>query len=437
MSFLRNPFVALVFLTAACAERPPHLKAGCDRVLTHVQIVNPRARTITSGNLRIRDGKIVSSGNGDARCVNVMDLSGAWIIPGLVDLHVHSWGNPVPTSDESADQELGTEAVTELVLKAGVTALLDLGGDEDEMLKVRDLLRSRANPLHADFFAAGPVFLELGHAFRLFHHGPRIVSGPEDARKQVYELATKHPDVIKIIYDHANDQMAMRESTLRAIVGEAKRLGFKTVVHIGTWEDARQAIEAGASSVTHLYDDEKIPSDLPALYRKHGVLSIPTISVQCEMARFARQPDLIDDPFLAALTTPALRDTYRSPAKYSEKGRFWVEWQTQDCRENDFVSLKALYNGGVALGAGSDSGNLGTFEGYSAHREIELMVEAGVDRWTALASATTAAGDFLGQRYGVTPGDDANLVVLSANPIEHIENARKISHVLIHGELAF
>lgn len=77
------------------------------------------------------------------------------------------------------------------------------------------------------------------------------------------------------------------------------------------------------------------------------------------------------------------------------------------------------------------------FEGFSLHREMVYLVEAGATPWKALASATTIPGQFLGQRYGVEPGDIANLVVLSRDPIAQIENTQSIQHVIVHGKIAF
>jgi imidazolonepropionase-like amidohydrolase len=112
-----------------------------------------------------------------------------------------------------------------------------------------------------------------------------------------------------------------------------------------------------------------------------------------------------------------------------------MSWQSENCVPHDEPSLKRLAVAGVTILTGSDSGNLGVFEGYSVHRELQLMVESGMDPWEALAGATTHAGDFLGRHYGVHVGDEANLVVLSASPIPDIFNTEKISLVVARGQI--
>ncbi len=417
--------VALALIFSGCASQP--LSHVHTLRLANANVVDPAARTIRLVDLVIRDGRIVADVDGQS-ADETLDLKGRWVMPGLADLHVHSWGNAAP--DDKRDEDLGTEAVSRLVLQAGVTTLLDLGGPESEILPLRDKLRAMSPGVHADLFAAGPVFVQGRRARK---GGPRIVRNARDARVQVSQLAAKRPDVIKIIYDHSGGSSSMSRAVMRAIVEQAHKLGLKTVVHIGTWKDAREATLAGADVITHLYDDEPIPADLPALMKKQGTASMPTMAVQCDFANAVSGPRFWSPRLLTVVTTPALRAAYADRAAFDDHARFWLEWQTDYCIKNDFPSLRALAKAGVTLLAGSDSGNIGTFQGYSIHRELQLMVEAGVSPWQALASATTEAGRFLGQHYGVQPGDVANLLVLKASPIPNIQNTLEIERVILRG----
>ena len=81
---------------------------------------------------------------------------------------------------------------------------------------------------------------------------------------------------------------------------------------------------------------------------------------------------------------------------------------------------------------GTDGGNFGVFQGYSVHRELELLAEAGVSPWAALRAATTDAARFLDRRWGVEPGDEATLLVLEASPVEAIANTKRV-HTVIRG----
>ena len=100
-----------------------------------------------------------------------------------------------------------------------------------------------------------------------------------------------------------------------------------------------------------------------------------------------------------------------------------------------YRSTRILADAGVLMLTGTDSGNWGTIQGYSVHRELIKLVEAGLSTWQALAASTVNAGEFLGRNYGVGPGDEANLVVLRASPIEDIANTQEIELVIHHGKI--
>ena len=217
------------------------------------------------------------------------------------------------------------------------------------------------------------------------------------------------------------------------IVDEARKLGLKTVVHISDWDHARAALRAGASAITHFEDEVIIPDDLVALWAKQPTWSIPTMVVQCDLARLVASPARWSDPLLIRMTSPALRAAYQDEARFSTCAREWIGWQKDGCVPHDFPTLRQLHVRGVGLLAGSDTGNLGTFQGYSLHREIELMAEAGITTWEALRAATTNAAAFLGIPWGVQPGDPANLLVLAASPLADIGNTRRIVHVIHRG----
>lgn len=430
----------ILVLGASCApgsllKNPP---SECELLLKNATVVDPAARLEFRAQVLLSQGHIleIDPKQRDVSCDQQIDLKGDWLIPGLTDLHMHAWGNPSPT-DEKNDDEYWHEKTSQIILKAGVTAMLDLGGAEEVLLPLRDKLRSQEAPAHAEFFSAGPVFVESQVKGHVHGQGARLVASPQGAHLQVREIALKHPDVIKIISDHANERGAMRPSILKALIQEARAQGLKTVVHIGNWKDAQNAILDGASAVTHLFNEELIPESVAQLYARSRVLSIPTLAVRCDFLRLSENPSLLDSTILKAVASEKLVNSFRDHEHYSEKAHFFEEWQKVGCAAFDLKSLERLYDAGARLGAGSDSGNLGVIAGYSVHREMALMVEAGVDSWTALASATTVAGDFLGRHFGVQRGDVANLVILSADPIAHIENTERIHHVILHGKLIF
>jgi imidazolonepropionase-like amidohydrolase len=410
-----------------------------DLVLTNAQIADPVARTVARGAIWIRDGRIAGRGPSapsDAPGDRI-DLNGRWIIPGLVDLHTHSFGNAAPRGVFDAG---GTESTAVRVPRAGVTAFLDLFGAEDYLLQLRD--RQRAGEVGgAAIFAAGPCFTATkGHCSE-YGVPTRLIDSPDAARKQLAELAPKRPDVVKVVYDHFDygptSMPTIDRATLEALLSAAKIHGLKTIVHVGTWEDVRHAVAAGATAITHVPRDGVVPADVVALMAQHRTYHIPTLVVQGDLAEMYDRPHLLASPLLVAVASDAIRAAYsRGLDSVPARTRSWVaRMRTQ--RDTVIESVRRLHAGGVRMLTGTDAGNWGVFQGYSVHREMVRLVEAGLTSWDALAAATTRAGEFLGQSYGVQAGDVANLVVLDASPVAHIENTQRIAMVVMRGRVAY
>lgn len=407
------------------------------RWIVHARLVDPDGRTVRPGHLRLQGGRIAEVRRGPAPATGpgVLDVGGRWVMPGLVDLHVHGWGNPSPTA--GPDHACGHAETARLQLAAGVVAYLDLGSRAARVFRVRDQLRRGAIP-GARLFAAGPV---LGHIKgmkpppRGADRRLRLVRSAAEARAQVRALAAQRPDVVKVLVDHTGDQQALTEATLRAVVREAGKHGLRVVCHIGTWRDGRACLDAGGAALTHLWDEAPVPPALVRDLAARQVPVIPTQPVQVDLPRYAgAQAVGLGDPLLRPLTTARLRAAYADPSRFVKKARFWLRYQS--AHKGDYErQLLALHRGGVTLLTGSDSGNFGTFHGHALHRELALLGEAGVPSWAALQAATTAAGRFLGLRLGVRVGDAASFVVLDASPVDNLAATQQLRHVVQSGRL--
>lgn len=381
--------------------------------LVGARLVDPMRKIQSRADIVIQGERIVDvSPSAGARCSGrTIFLHGKFVMPGLIDLHVHLEGNPSPTDRDAEDP--GMEPTAQLVLRTGVMDMLDLFGDVSLLSPLRDKLATSKR--HASLHFAGPILLSRG-------------AQTENAvRSQVRRLATWRPDVIKIVPSD--------NSLLGPAIAEATKLGLRTVVHIDTWDDARIAVAAGAKVITHLQDSEVIPDDLVRMMVAQRTQLLPTIAMQCDLARYSKNPALLEDPLLRQVTTPALRQQYLRRNLFTEKAKRWVKWQEEDCVAKDFVSLRKLRDAQLTILAGSDTGNLGTFQGYSLHRELELLAEAGIPPWDCLRAATTKAAEFLGVPWGVSAGMPANLLVLDASPVEDLHNTRRIAKIIYRGAL--
>ena len=404
--------------------------------LVGATVLNPADETRRSGVLVIRDGAVVGleSAVPGGFAGEVVDVSGAYVIPALADMHTHSFGNASPAGPP---QMLGTQGAANAALYTGVAFVLDLFSPEAAILPFRDQQRAGGG-MGAEVLAAGPCLTAPSGHCSEYGVPTRIVDSPESARREVTELAAKNPDVVKVVYDHqaygGRSMPTVDLPTLEAVVSTAAEHGLKTVVHVGTWQDVVEASRAGAAAVTHTPGPAPMPDDVPAILLEHGTFHIPTLAVQGDYARFVADPALLDDPLLVATVPEGLREAYRAEGGVPAQFEGWVDWQ-RTLLDPNLGAVGALASAGVPMLTGTDAGNPAVFQGYSVHREMALLVEAGLDPWAALRAATTDAARFLGRSWGVEPGDEATLVVLDGDPLTDIEATRRIRAVFQRGQV--
>jgi hypothetical protein len=361
-------------------------------------------------------------------------------------MHVHARAQN--GGDEVYFRAMTPTEESRIFLAAGVTGYLDAMQDEVTIFPARDQQR-RANfePPGADIFCAGAAFTPPnGHGTESAYGLPltayRIVN-LQNAEVQVQDIADKKPDVVKIMYDHRGFDgktikdgekgalgVAMEKGVMETLVKTANSLGLKPYVHMGVWQDADEAINAGAKIINHL-GESSIPQTLVELAQKNHVYWIPTLALYHEYLNLINNPQLLHDELLKKVAEQECLNSYLPENIYwDEDYQYYQEKHTIP----DPVSIQKLLQAGVKLVAGSDTIELGTFIGWSLHREMALFVAYGLSPWEALATATINAGEMLDRNFGIEPGAVGNVVVLGASPIENIWNTTKIEMVIYHGK---
>ncbi len=407
--------------------------AAQDLLLKNVNVVDPKSKTIQKRNVLIHDGKILAVTEEPLQNDSgvTMDLTGKYLSPSFSDMHVHA---NVNQGLNNTYQDLGFEGVAKNNLLAGVTTMLDLFNQEEEILAYRNSQKVE-NFKGAELFSAGALFTcKGGHGTE--YPGVKIheINSPAEAETQMTEFAKLRPDVVKIVYDHAWQMPSIDKETMSTLIATANKFGLKTVVHIGTWQDAKEAALAGATAITHLHFTE-IPIDMVKFFGERKVWIIPTMAVQSDLANFVDHPEILKSPLAKRLVPDNILESYNHFDPATSKYQKWFYEFQKSNKVNFQASLKKLSDAGARILTGTDVPNLGTLVGFSLHREMKLLVDAGLTSWEALAAATTLPGEFLGKNYGVTPGSIANLVVLSASPVEDIENTQKIELVIHYGKI--
>jgi hypothetical protein len=167
---------------------------------------------------------------------------------------------------------------------------------------------------------------------------------------------------------------------------------------------------------------------------RRGTFHIPTLAVQSDYSRLLDDPTLLASPLLTTVVDSAVLAAYRTAPAGDGPFGGWIRWQ-REIRAANQAAVAKLAKAGVPMLTGTDGGNPAVFQGYSVHREIRLLAEAGLSPWDAIAASTTNAGRFLGRRWGMKVGDEATLLVLDASPIDDVRNTERIHLVIQRGRL--
>lgn len=355
-----------------------------------------------------------------------LDISGKFVIPGLIDMHTHAFGNRAPQSQNEA---MGPAAAALLVLHAGVTGFVDLFGNEQRLFEQRQQQRSGLIT-GADIYTSLSCLTAPGGHCSQFGK-TRTIANAEQAKQHISELAAKQADVIKLVSTLGGRLPSLSPALLKTAAEEAKKHGIKTIVHIHTLADIDSAIAAGVDAITHLPDDGVITTELAQRLVAHKVVVIPTLACDTDEYEFMFS-DVLQSALAQKVAAPHIIQGYQKAAGEMTPQQ---KQQTKQRTQKYYQSIKNLVAANVALLAGTDAGNYGTLQGFTVHREMEKFAEAGLSNWQALASATSAARQFLAKPAGLQPGAQASVVILHSSPIEDIRNSQQIFAVVHQGKL--
>jgi imidazolonepropionase-like amidohydrolase len=377
--------------------------ANCQKtavLFQHVRVFDG-ATLIPDTNVLIKDGRIQDVGPDvtDAQA-QVVDGAGKTLLPGLIDAHTHIWG----------------EQALERAVIFGVTTELDMFMPVPLMAR----LKGHTGETMADFLSAGTLATAPGGHGTEYGFDIPTITHPKEAQVWVDARIREGSDYIKIVYTAGGGWFpSISKEMLQALVAAAHQRNRLAVVHIGTLQQAREAIEAGADGLVHLFLGPFSDGDFGRFVAAHHAFVIPTLTVLHSSCgpwppglRVISDPDLA--PFLTPVNVEALRRTFPRFNTVSCDGAMWAVKQ-----------LKAI---GVPILAGTDVPNPGTIQGASLHEELQFLVEAGLTPLEALASATCVPAKVfhLADRGRISPGMRADLVLVKGNPAEDILATRRI-----------
>lgn len=375
--------------------------------------------------LLVWDGRIHAVG--PARAVDIprgareIPLGGRTVIPGLINGHGHVGTIPgLPSAAEYTRETLEEQLLR--YARYGITTVVSLGGDGPAGIELRDEQEAATwGPARSRLFVAGPV-LDPATA--------------EEVPALLDEVAALGVDWVKIrVDDQLGQRPPMSPEVYGAVIREAHARGLPLAAHIVRLEDAKGILRAGGDLLAHSVRDLPVDQELISMLRETGVCLSPTITREISTFVFAERPDFFDDSFFVAHSDAEMARMLEEPARQrqfreSAGGAYWRA-QLPLAEEN----MKVLADAGIPLAFGTDSGPFGRFQGYFEHVEMERMARGGLTPEQVLLSATRDAARCLRLPDVGTlePGKRADFVVLNADPLADIRNAREIEAVWVGG----
>jgi imidazolonepropionase-like amidohydrolase len=377
-----------------------------------------------------------------------IDGRGATLLPGLVDSHGHIgtgyaplWRNALPDPAHNL----------QAYLYCGVTTVLDPADADDGAVSRRDALRSGGIRGPRAYTAGRPLTAPGGHPVAMvegllpwwlrWYIAPRIAHQVGDeaaARAAVAKLAESGVDFLKVIVDRIPETAPrIRTEILRAAVDEARRRELRAVAHIGTLADARDAAQAGVAAWVHGVYAEPLDAAGVRELAGFGIPMAPTLVVfesYAQVNEYARVPTGLEREIAPAELLDAFNEPPADLSPYEAFQPFLrlLREQRQAGRDN----VRRLHAAGVVILAGSDTQS-GVLPGAGLHRELALLVEAGLAPWEAIRAATLAPARFLERTqdpgFGrVAEGKRADLLLVEGDPSRDVAAVSRIRAV-IHG----
>lgn len=347
--------------------------------------------------------------------MQVVDLTGKTVMPGMINCHIHITMEPVGDPFELMLKESTTKTALRAVenlkkhLKSGVTFFRDLGGPNFIDIELKKAV-TEGLVEGPDFLASGKVLtMTGGHGWKM----GRECNGPDDVRAAAREQLKAGADVIKIMatggvmtdgVEPGSAQLTLEE--MKAGIEEAHKAGRKTATHAQGTTGIKNAILAGIDSIEHgiFLDDETID-----LMIKNDVYLVPTLVAPYFIIKYGVE---------AGISPQAVEKSKRVMGSHME-------------------SFRKAKEAGVKIAMGTDAGTPFNFHDKSAC-ELKLMVNCGMTPMEAIVSSTKVASELLGinDNYGtLETGKKADFIVLDENPLDNIEALLNVNKVYKGGKL--
>lgn len=440
-----------------------------DKVVTNSDIIVLKGATIIdgTGNPPIENGFLTIQGNqilqigkiGELdlpKGAEIKNVAGKWIIPGLIDQHIHfwesgrTWTQPtfvfdltkfVPYEEEVAFMKRRISYTLEKYLCAGVTSVVLLGaiGWEYDVRELAKRQEKAPNVYLAGGFISNyppedgfPVFDGEQTGF--------WIENADDAQGLIHYLDSTNVDLIKagFIYGKGYPMEAFLPK-LEALIDASHQKGLRVSVHATQLRFAKDVLRAGTDILAHTVNDSIIDEEFIRLARQNNTIINSSLGV------ISSRKEILTSTYSLTESDKCCGDP--------EVIQSWVEWAeipenerppipkeilaADQSREIMLQNTRIAYEAGLLICIGSDGGNIGSLHGPSFHRELHLLAEAGLTPMDILVAATKNGALAMGKEAELgtlEEGKQADLLILNSDPLESVANFNKIDQVIVKGQ---
>ena len=357
--------------------------------------------------------------NGSLTNGRVLNLTGKYIMPGLFDMHAHVAGVRKNSYDQATSEEM-----LRMLLNYGVTTVRNPGGPTNETVQLREEVLNE-NLSGPEIFTAGRLLNTPEFPIPFVE---KQVTSEEEVRKEVRRQAAAGVDYIKLY-------VGLKPDLVKAAIDEAHSQGIKVIGHLylTSWTDAANL---GIDFLTHGVPVSPflLPEDEQRIFNLTGggpfdhSLWLDLVDLNGTEIR-----NMIDSLVQNHIPVDPTLSIYEAIFKHG------IQDPQNEQRWNKVLQLtKMMHDKGIKILSGTDIPNFDLVAGESLHHELELLVEAGINTSDVIKIATkngAEALDLINQTGTIEPGKEADILILSANPVTDIENTKQIDAVISNGRI--
>jgi imidazolonepropionase-like amidohydrolase len=402
--------LAASFGPAAAAVTPLAANVSDSFAITGVRVFDG-SEVIPSATVVVLHGRIDAVGPNVilSSGIPVIDGTGSTLLPGIIDAHSHA----------RSRQEL------ERAIQFGVTTELDMWTLRQFAASMRREQERTGAPYRADFFSAiSPATLPEGYPYN-FSPRPEAptLSGPQEAEQFVADRFAEGSDYLKIMLEDGTlaglNLPVLSRETVRALTQAVHSRGKLAVAHVTEQAYALELVEDGVDGLAHIFPDTPVAPGFVELAAAKGTFVVATLTAEESFVTTDGGASLIADPDLGPYLTREEKQFLLTPAPPNTM----TPQNLQFAKDN----VRLLRAAGVPILTGTDV----PAHGVAIHRELELLVQAGLDPVDVLAGATAeaAAAFGLADRGRIAPGLRADLLLVKGDPTANIKATRRIQRI--------